>query len=574
MPRFAPAVVLAVLVLALTNCNRFSQPSTEEIRTAIEQEASSRAAPKYVTEGVKHSPRVWKMLQRFYDEREYRPIWTGDEHLSIQDVVSYLCRADEEGLNPGNYHLDAVRRLNEAAYENIQLDSGKRADRMAQLELTVTYALMTYGSHLRNGYARPKWDVDRRDPAQVDDVLSNVSNPDELQEALEDLLPRHAQYQELKQALRQYRDIAERGGWASLSRDSTTDELADRLQQTGDLAPPARGAAVKPQELLAGLKHFQRRHGLPETGKLDEKTLAAINVPVQNRVRQIEINLERWRWLPQDLGSRYILVNVPAFELNGFEDGKMVIKMSVVVGKELKPTPLFSDRMTYIVLNPSWNVPESIAREEVLPRLQTDPEYLVRNGLEVLPPEGNEVVDASSIDWMDLDPQTLEYRFRQRPGDENSLGRIKFMFPNQFDVYLHDTPAEQLFKRTRRDFSHGCVRVSKPLDLAAWVLQDSSEWTREKLAEQMSRAIKPTAEEEEGGEEGEDEGEKETPEETIKLPRPLPVYILYWTAWVQDDKTVSFRDDVYDEDKSLLRSMPAQVAKSANAKQVCEQIVD
>jgi len=560
----------------LANCNRFWHPSTEEISTAIEHETSSRAAPKYVTEGVKHSPRVWKMLQRLYDKRHYKPLWTGDQHLSIQDVVSYLCRADEEGLNPGNYHLNAVRRLNEAAYENVQLNSEERAVRMAQLELTVTYALITYGSHLRNGYARPKWDVDRRDPAQVDDVLLKVTDPDGLKEAFAGLLPRHVQYQELKQALRQYRDIAERGGWASLSRDSTTDELADRLQQTGDLAAPARGAAVKPQELLAGLKHFQRRHGLPETGKLDEKTLAAINVPVQNRVRQIEINLERWRWLPQDLGSRYILVNVPAFELNGFEDGRPVIKMPVVVGKEFKPTPLFSDRMTYIVLNPSWSVPESIAREEVLPRLQTDPEYLVRNDLEVLPPEGNEVVDASSIDWTDLDAEAVEYRFRQRPGDENSLGRIKFMFPNQFDVYLHDTPAEQLFKRTRRDFSHGCVRVSKPLDLAAWVLQDSSEWTREKLAEEMSGAIKPTVEEQEreGEEREEEEGEEETPEETIKLPRPLPVYILYWTAWVQDDKTVSFRDDVYDEDKTLLRSMPAQVARSANAKQVCEQIFD
>jgi len=245
------------------------------------------------------------------------------------------------------------------------------------------------------------------------------------------------------------------------------------------------------------------------------------------------------------------------FELNAFEDGKLVMKMPVVVGKEFKPTPLFSDRMTYIVLNPNWNVPASIAKEEVLPRVQTDPEYLTRNDLEVLPPEGNEVVDASSIEWTSLDPETLEYRFRQKPGDGNSLGRIKSMFPNQFDVYLHDTPAEQLFKRTRRDLSHGCVRVSRPLDLAAWLLEDSPEWTRDKLADKISDNIEQT--------------EEELTEETIKLPSPLRVYILYWTAWVQDDKTVSFRDDVYDEDKRLLRSLPPQVARSGEARRVCEQ---
>jgi len=336
--------------------------------------------------------------------------------------------------------------------------------------------------------------------------------------------------------------------------------LANRLLDTGDVQPPARGAAIGPRELLSGLKHFQRRHGLTETGKLDPATLAAMNVSVQDRVHQIEINLERWRWLPQDLGRRYILVNVPAFELNGFEDDKLAITMPVVVGKEFKPTPLFSDRMTYIVLNPSWNLPDSIVKEEVLPRLQTDPDYLTRNEIEVLPPEGNEAVDASSIEWMSVDSDNLEYRFRQKPGDENSLGRIKFMFPNQFDVYLHDTPNEQLFKRTKRDFSHGCVRVSRPVDLAEWILKDSPDWTREKLAEKITDNVEQTGE--------------DLTEETIKIPRPLPVYILYWTAWVQDDKTVSFRDDLYDEDKRLLRAMPAQVAKSGEAKRVCQQIFE
>lgn len=564
MPRIASAFVLVVLILTLASCSRFSQPSTDDIRAAVRQEAGAPTAPKYVTEGIKHSPLVWKMLQQFYADREFKPVWTGGERLSIQDVVSYLCRADEEGLNPRNYHLKAIRRLYESAYEKTELDREKRALRAGQLDVTVTYALMTYASHLRNGYARPGWDMDRKDPANVDDVLSNLTDRSHIRQALEGLLPRQVQYQELKQALKRYREIAQRGGWNTLTPDSTTDELMDRLVDSGDLQPPsARGSTVNPRTLLNGLRHFQRRNGLQETGKLDHATLAALNVPVQTRIRQLEINLERWRWLPQDLGRRYILVNVPAFELNAYEDGKLVMKMPVVVGKEFKPTPLFSDRMTYIVLNPSWNLPESIVKEEVLPRLKTDPDYLTRNDIEVLPAKGNEPVDASSIQWTSIDPDSpdsLEYRFRQKPGDENSLGRIKFMFPNQFDVYLHDTPNEQLFKRTKRDFSHGCVRVSRPLDLAAWVLKEDPKWTREKLAEKITGEVEQTGE--------------DLTEETVKLHNPLPVYILYWTAWVQDDKTVSFREDLYGEDQKLLRSMPAQVAKSGEAKHVCQQIFE
>ncbi|RPI24032.1 MAG: hypothetical protein EHM61_18220 [Acidobacteria bacterium] len=562
MPRSTRVFVLVVLVLLLAHCSRFERPSNDQIKEAIQKQIALKKAPDYVTEGVKHSPRVWKMLQRFYKNHEYKPVWTGENRLSIEDLVAALCRADEHGLDPGNYHLRAIRRLNQAAEEG---DGEKRAEATAQVELAATYAFLTYGSHLRNGYARPKWDVNR-DPAQVDDVLMAAANGKPVKEVLTELLPRHAQYQQLVKVLQQYREIVNRGGWGSLNAESKPEELVARLIEENDIKPAGRGQSVSSEEILAGLVHFQRRHGLKDTGKLDPTTLSALNAPASARVRQIEINLERWRWLPQDLGSRYILVNVPAFELRGFEDGHMVLRMPVVVGQEYKPTPLFSDRMTYIVLNPSWNVPETIAKEEVLPRLLTDPDYLTRNEMEVVDRIAKEVVDPSSIEWTSVDPESFEYRFRQKPGDGNSLGRIKFMFPNQFDVYLHDTPAEKLFEQTRRDFSHGCVRVSRPVDLAEWVLKGSTEWPREKLEAEITGKI----EEPDGDAANEAASEEQNPEKTVKLPSPLPVYILYWTVWVEEDGSVAFRDDVYDEDKKLLRALPAQVARAGESKQACD----
>jgi murein L,D-transpeptidase YcbB/YkuD len=236
------------------------------------------------------------------------------------------------------------------------------------------------------------------------------------------------------------------------------------------------------------------------------------------------MTMERWRWMPHDLGERYILVNVPAYQLQVVEHERPVLGMRVVVGSPDNPTPLFSDLMTYIVFSPYWNIPDKIIREETLPRVVKDPDFLNRTGIEVVRAYGRseEPVDPATIDWSQ--PEAMEgLRFRQVPGPENALGLVKFIFPNHFSVYLHDTPADALFKRDARALSHGCVRIEQPITLAEYVLRDQQDWTREKIDAAMHS------------------GE----ERIVKLKAPIPVHLGYWTAWVTGDRSVAFTDDPY-----------------------------
>jgi L,D-transpeptidase YcbB len=249
--------------------------------------------------------------------------------------------------------------------------------------------------------------------------------------------------------------------------------------------------------------------------------VAEMNVGIQARIAQIRLNLERWRWLPRDLGERHILVNIPEYRLEVWDRGQVPLAMRTVVGKQDTPTPIFNDVMTHVVFSPYWNVPPDIAEGETLPSLLTDPDFLRRQNMEVLDEAGKPVAPGS----IDLsDPR--KYRFRQRPGSDNSLGLVKFMFPNQFNVYLHDTPTDSLFSRASRSFSHGCVRLEQPLALARYVLQDQAEWTEEQIVQAMEK------------------GE----EKHVKLKRPIPVYLGYWTARVSSDGQLQFRNDVYGID--------------------------
>jgi L,D-transpeptidase YcbB len=539
---------LLTATLLLTGCDFLSRPPRDAIAESIRSELAPEAAPDYVTGAKKRSPRIWKQVRSFYEAREFSPLWTGHDALSVRDVMEYLCRADEEGLNPANYSLKSVAELYEIGYEQREPDREVRAGQMARADIAVTYALMTYKSHLMNGYARPHWKV-HRDRTNIEELLGRTGPAGRLNEALQELRPGHVQYEKLREALARYREIKDQGGWPELQvKTAVPPDVAARLAITGEYrGKPGR---VSQEGLREALAAFQKRNGLPATGRMDGATAAALNVPVDHRIRQIEINLERWRWLPRELGAKYVLVNVPAFQLQAVENGKTVMEMPVVVGKQYRPTPLFSDQMSYLVINPSWNIPDTIAQEEILPAVQADSDYLSRNEMEVVATNG-QVLDVSSIDWEDLETDSFEYRFRQKPGDGNSLGRLKFMFPNEFDVYLHDTPATHLFERRKRDFSHGCVRVGKPIELAEWVLDGQDEWNRETILNTI------------------DEGQ----ETTVTLDHALPVYLLYWTAWVEDDGTVSFREDIYGEDRKLWRTMPAQTLDLQDAKQICAGVL-
>jgi murein L,D-transpeptidase YcbB/YkuD len=272
--------------------------------------------------------------------------------------------------------------------------------------------------------------------------------------------------------------------------------------------------------LADAVKRFEERHRLKADGVLDAETVAAMNIPVETRIRAIELNLERLRWLPDQMPARYLVVNVPDYRLEAIENGRVVMSMRVIVGAADNKTPIFADEMTHVIFSPYWNVPPGIARNETIPRVINDPGFLARNNMEVVGPSG-QVVDPDSVDWSN--PAGL--RIRQRPGSGNALGGVKFVFPNNFDVYLHDTNAAALFNRLERALSHGCVRVEEPEALAQYVLRDVPEWTPETIRQAM------------------DSGR----EKHVKLKAPIPVYILYKTAWVHEGG-VRFLKDLYGYD--------------------------
>jgi murein L,D-transpeptidase YcbB/YkuD len=282
--------------------------------------------------------------------------------------------------------------------------------------------------------------------------------------------------------------------------------------------------------LSEAVKRFQRRHGLLEDGVVGGRTLAALNVPVSERVRQIELNLERLRGLPESLGQRYILVNIPDFRMRVVEGDENVLDAEVIVGQPKRPTPVFSGNMSYLVMSPRWHVPYSIAVKDKLPLLRRDPYALYRQGIHIFAANGREV-NPGMINWHGVSRRNFPFHLRQEPGSRNALGRIKFIFPNPHQVYLHDTPQTHLFGRSERAFSSGCVRVSKPVELAEYLLKQDPGWSRKKIVSVS-------------------EGKHER---HVNLPESIPIHLLYWTAWVSEDGVVNFRRDIYGHDKGLAK---------------------
>ncbi|MEO8226016.1 MAG: L,D-transpeptidase family protein, partial [Gemmatimonadota bacterium] len=272
---------------------------------------------------------------------------------------------------------------------------------------------------------------------------------------------------------------------------------------------------------------------LDSTGVVEAATLKALNVPVEARIRQMELNLERLRWLPHAFGDRYVLVNIPDYRLHAFDGGKEVLTMRVVVGSEYgHATPVFADTLSTVVFRPYWNLPRDITNEEVLPKLRDDPNYLAAHHYEVVRGNNSEVVDPQSIDWKDVDTSKIDFRIRQQPGEDNSLGRVKFLFPNQFDIYMHDTPARNLFGKDQRALSHGCVRLEHPDQFASYVLDGQSEWTPERIQTAMTSDSS----------------------QQVSVKRKLPVYIVYLTAYT-DGGALQFRGDPYGADSRAIAKL-------------------
>ena len=479
-------------------------------------------------------------------------IWCPDGHIEdrAEAMIEVLESARAEGLHPERYHPEDLRTLHDAVKKG-------DTDDWPRLEVYLSASALLYAKHVSSGSADPKmagvpWFTEREHLPLVP-VLERMarSSGSEIEKLAAELAPPHDQYRKLRSALDGYRKIAAEGGWPSVPDGESLEPgdmagpervhlLAQRLDREGfEVEVPDRpgDSDVEPvpfaDDLVSALMMFQSFRGIEPDGVLGPDTLGELNISAEDRVRTIELNMDRWRWMPRSMERKHIQVNTASFELKGMKDGSPVLRMRVITGKKTWSTPAFSDEMTTVVFNPEWNVPRNIFVDEVAIEAVEDEEYLEKNNMVVLDRETQEPVGPDKIDWDKPEEEAEKYLVRQLPGPGNPLGQIKFLFPNEFSIYLHDTPKRHLFEETDRAFSHGCVRVEQPIELAVFVFESDPEWTRweiEKAYQAEERVV-------------------------VTLKEKIPVYILYWTAIVGEDGILRFHQDQYGIDRSQAQNL-------------------
>jgi murein L,D-transpeptidase YcbB/YkuD len=459
------------------------------------------------------------VLHVFYATRAYTPAWAvnGVPTALADSALIILTGAPEHGLDADAFGYAVAA---EARDRMRTLPASPAA--AARFDVSLTQALLRYGDALRRGQVDPRrlhpgWNA----PARSRDVageLSAAHASGSMRAFVRRIAPRSPAYLRLQEALADLRRIS--GPWPALPAVSSLEwgatgpavaALHDRLAALGDLRERPAAGGVFDSTLLAAVVHFQRRHGLPADGVVGPATRTALDVPVEARIRQVALNLERLRWMPPMRSGRFVVVNMAGCRLVVVEDGQVVMEMSAIVGATDTKTPVFDAAITGVILAPAWYAPESIAEAEILPKVELDSSYLVRHGMKILP---------SGV-------------IRQEPGPANPLGRVKFVVSNPYDIGLHDTPEQRLFSAPHCTFSHGCVRLGRPIDLAAYVLRDRPDWPLARIEAHVDTWV----------------------ETTIAVAPPIPVYVVYHTAWVDEEGTLQFRLDRYGHDTDLDRAM-------------------
>ncbi|MFO7971637.1 MAG: L,D-transpeptidase family protein [Desulfobacterales bacterium] len=488
------------------------------------------------------------LIPSFYQQRKFSPAWMGEngQFVLADDLLEEIKNCTNHALEPENYHLKTIETLlNTVRGDHHTLSLGYH-DTAADLDILLTDAFLLVSSHLFSGRVNPEtihldWKAFNPD-IDLASVFNNALKDHTIRKTLQNLSPHHQEYLNLQSALKKYRKLAAKteSFWipvGEMLRHGKSNErvrtLRNRLIFLGDLkATKTSNPTFFDFDLIKAVKTFQFRHGLSVDGVVGDQTVAALNISVQTRLRQIELNIERWRWLPRDLGNKYILVNIANFKLSVIERGQPIMEMRVVVGKPYRKTPVFSEKMQYLVINPFWNVPIKLAVEDLAPKVCSDSGYLSAKQIKVYKNwrDDSPEIDPALISWCTL---TLEsyfpYKLQQASGPHNPLGKIKFIFPNKYAVYLHDTPDKSLFDRTLRDFSSGCIRVEKPYLLAEFLLKSDARWTKEAILDLF----------------------KSSERKNIFLNEQIPVHLVYITAWADNGGVVHFRNDVYEQDRIL-----------------------
>lgn len=487
-------------------------------------------------------------LANIYRETGPKPLWVtvNGPTKRAEIILEYLRNSYMHGLDPAAYRVD----------ELTQLWPSENAEELARLDTAITYSLLKYVNDIGHGQLKTLESAEELFPevamnnsAPIDEVQF-ILKAEDLRQILDKLPPQHRHYKNLQIALEKYRQYAATGGWPRVptgpsirlhDKDTRCPIIRQRLIITGDMLAThyVDDPNIYDEKLSEAVKIFQKRHGLTTDGIVGKRTVAAMNITADEKVQTITINMTRWRWHAHDLGAKHILVNIASFNLKAYEAGseEPQLDIPVIVGEEQHQTPVFSDEIVYLDFNPYWNITPSIAENEELPALRQDPEHLVKRNVRLFSSWQSDAIelDSTTIDWESVTRSMIRgFKLRQEPGPWNALGKVKFVFPNRYSVYMHDTAAPGLFKRTRRNFSHGCIRVSEPLELAIFVLNgQEGEWGSEKVTftyEQDKRKV-------------------------VKLSQSVPVHITYLTTWVDKDSSINFNGDVYGRDEKLITAL-------------------
>jgi L,D-transpeptidase YcbB len=552
---------LMVIIVLTPSCLFANQDCSSQVGELLRNRIDAAGEPPvlYVAGKKNHAAEA---LAKFYMMRHFEPAWTTQGKPTAQTLMflNALNMAEQDGLRPEIYHLGTIREMLEALKEIETISSEPDIFLLADLDLLLTDAFLTYGSHLLAGQVNPEtfdpqWIANRRG-ADMAAFLQDSLNSGNIQDSLRTLCPKHEGYIRLHETFNQYRLLLENGvKWPlvafgpKMQIGDCHDRVAMLRARLAAEPSPQPGLLTGETELFdENLKiaviDFQIRHGLDVDGVVGPATLAALNTSLEEKVERIRLNLERWRWMPEDLGFRNVQVNIADFQLKVVEQEQTILEMKIIAGKDYRQTPVFSDKISYMVLNPSWYVPQSIAVKDKLPLIKKNPGYLTQQKIRVYSSwkAGANEINPYHIDWGKVTPSNFYYRLRQNPGPNNALGRIKFMFPNRFNVYLHDTPTRELFNKTSRTFSSGCIRIQYPEELALYLLKDDPRWNQEKLRKTLNTMK----------------------EQSIRLPSPVPVHLLYWTVFVDKDGVVQFRNDIYGRDAQLAKALEVKVGTLAS----------
>ena len=481
------------------------------------------------------------VLPELYKNNGFQRLWTNPQN--VEDLFNAIKTIDEDGLRPEDYHFKEIEKM------RTQIGPGTSSDPelLADYDLLLTDSLIRLGYHLIFGKVDPEehhphWnlavEIDADRPA---DYIQEILDAGNLAKTIEELRPQHIIYNRFKSALKKYRALQANGGWEPVPPGPTLKKgmqngrillLRKRLKSTGDLTTELADTEAFDDQLEKAVIRFQRRHHLTADGAVGKQTLEALNVPVENRIDQIRINLERLRWVLHAISGKFVIVDIAGFKVFVYKDNEIIWTSRVQVGRPYRQTPVFKATITYMELNPTWTVPPGILAKDILPAVKKDPGYLKERNISVIDRSGK-VINQDTINWSKSSGRNFPYQLRQDPGPSNAMGLIKIMFPNKHLVFIHDTPSRSLFDRTDRTFSSGCIRTEKPFELAEILLDNPAEWNQESF----KRII--------------DSGQTQT----IRLPKPFPVLLFYWTAAMESDGRVRFKKDPYKRDAEVLEGL-------------------